>query len=59
MTAQALPLALIDRCRDALDTLLQRTDYLPISSAVGNELEAALEHVMNARRLVAPPEEER
>jgi len=49
----ALPLlALIDRTRDALDEALQRSDVLPISSKIGNELECALERVMDARRLV-------
>jgi len=48
----------IDRARDALDALLLRSDLLPIASAVGNELEVALEHVMDARRIVAPPSED-
>lgn len=57
--ARTYDIALLDQVRDTLDELLLHPDYLPISSAIGNELEAALEHVINARMMVVPPEEER
>lgn len=50
---EAMPLLeLIDRARDALDAAAVRPECIPIASAVGNELECALERVMDARRLV-------
>lgn len=45
----------IDRVRDALDALLLRPELLPASSAIGNELEAALQHVLNARQIAEAP----
>lgn len=45
----------IDRARNALDALLRQPELLPVSSAIGNELEAALGHVLNAWNIAASP----
>jgi hypothetical protein len=57
---ELLPLVgAIDCVRDALDAVLLRPDVLPIASEIGNELECALERVMDARRLVVLEEEQK